>query len=72
MSASRFDLLLWFISQALTLSRQNLCPDKLSVLPSKQHNHAKTVPSPGHTGDQGLSVVLEFVPVLVQNGNEAS
>lgn len=72
MSASPFDLLLWFISQALTLSRQNLCPDKLPVLLAEQCHHAKTVPFPGCTGDQEPHVMLEFVLVLVQNRNEAN
>lgn len=65
MSASLFDLLLWFISQTLILSMQNLCPDKFSALLSKQCHHTKTVPSPGHTGDQGFSVMFEFVLMLV-------
>jgi len=72
MSVSPFDLPLRFISQALTLSRQNLCPDKPSVLLSKQCHHAKIVPAPGRTGDQGLPVMLEFILVLVQSKNEAN
>lgn len=51
---------------------QNLCPDKFSALLSKQCHHTKTMPSPGHTGDQGFSVMFEFVLMLVQSKNEAN
>lgn len=71
-SAFLFDLLLWFISQALILSRQNLCPDKLPAFLSKQRHHVEIVPSPRCTGDQGLHVVPEFILVLVQSRSEAN